>query len=122
MLRKFFVFALILIVLAVATVQPSYAQSGNRGERETIVLQDVARSNRNLPTPYKSFKFLVKGDIGGDVRIGERHSADKFGIEGANPPPPMPYHVWYWLPDLGLVLDCVYDDDTGELEYCDIYA
>ena len=29
---------------------------------------------------------------------------------------------WYYLPDLGIALDCVYDDETGELKYCDIYA
>ena len=112
-----------LAVLTSVTVQPSHAQTRDQGERETVYLEEVAPSIRELPAaPYKNFNFLVKGDAGDHVRYGERHSIDDFGIEVLDPPPPVPFHVWIWLADWGVLLDCVYDDDTGELLYCDIYA
>jgi hypothetical protein len=123
MLRKLIVFALTLAVLLGATVHPSYAQTRDQGQREVIELEDVALSIGDLPAdPYRNFKFLVKMDGSSDVRLGKKYAADDFAIDVENPPPPSPYHVWYWLADWGVLLDCVYDDDTGELLYCDIYA
>lgn len=120
MLRKLTFLALLLAVLVAGIAHPQTTAAQERGEpQDVLVLAEPVPSLQRVD-PYKNYKFLVNWN---SAALKEAQNQglirNRFTTE---PPPPQKYHIWYYLPDLGILLDCVYDDDTGELQYCDIYA
>lgn len=122
MFRKIFVFAMLLAVLVVSSVQMTAAQTRDQrdpiDQSKTIVLPGFPASVRELPPQYRDYLFLVESEA---LRsLEDVHRAIPYRNSYMTPPPP-PQKSEIEIIISAFTIVCVFDDRTGEWLYCDIY-
>ena len=116
MFHKIFVFVMLIAVLIVGSVQPTFAQGRDPGA--PIVLPDFPASVRELPTNYRNYDFQIDSDAFRSLDDVRREIPYR-NTYTTPPPPPQKSEIEIVIAVFTIV--CVFDDKTGEWLYCDIY-